>query len=247
MELEAAREAVGCGRRLPLRRATAIPRRSWRPSVDDVRTGAAPGLVAARFQHAVVDLVVATVRRLREETGVGTATLSGGVFLNAFLTAACATALEADGFEVLRHRVVPASDAGIALGQLAVLAHRGRTRPPRKRTGEVMCLAVPGQVLEIEERDGTRIAQVDFGGVTKEVCLEYVPDLQVGEYTIVHVGFALQRLDEQSALETLELFRQMGDLNAEFGDHWGMAAEQAGLPRPDLAPVMSDVPEGDLR
>ena len=68
------------------------------------------------------------------------------------------------------------------------------------------------------------MAQVDFGGVTKEVCLEYVPDLQVGEYTIVHVGFALQRLDEQSALETLELFRQMGELDAEFGDHWGRAA-----------------------
>jgi hydrogenase expression/formation protein HypC len=96
-----------------------------------------------------------------------------------------------------------------------------------------MCLAVPGQVLEITERDGTRIAQVDFGGVTKEVCLEYVPDLQVGEYTIVHVGFALQRLDEQSALETLEIFRQMGELDAEFGDHWGRAAEQAGQPRPD--------------
>ena len=100
-----------------------------------------------------------------------------------------------------------------------------------------MCLAVPGRVLEISERDGTRIAQVDFGGVTKEVCLEYVPDLQVGEYTIVHVGFALQRLDEQSALETLELFRQMGELDAEFGDQWGRAAEQAGLPRPDLAPA----------
>jgi hydrogenase expression/formation protein HypC len=96
-----------------------------------------------------------------------------------------------------------------------------------------MCLAVPGQVLDITERDGTRMAQVDFGGVTKEVCLAYVPDLQVGEYTIVHVGFALQRLDEKSALETLEIFRQMGELDAEFGDHWGKAAAQAGMPRPD--------------
>ncbi len=95
--------------------------------VDDVRSGVEPGLVAARFQHAVAGLVVATVRRLREETGVGTATLSGGVFLNAFLIAACARALEADGVEVLTHHVVPASDAGIALGQLAVLAHRGGT------------------------------------------------------------------------------------------------------------------------
>ena len=95
-----------------------------------------------------------------------------------------------------------------------------------------MCLAVPGKVLEITERDGTKMAQVDFGGVTKQVCLEYVPDLQIGEYTIVHVGFALQRLDEESALETLELFRQMGDLDAEFGDQWGRAAAQSGLPLP---------------
>jgi hydrogenase expression/formation protein HypC len=100
-----------------------------------------------------------------------------------------------------------------------------------------MCLAVPGEVIEIYEKDGTPLAQVDFGGVTKEVCLAYVPDIQVGEYTIVHVGFALQRLDEQSAKETLELFRQMGELDAEFGDQWGRAADQAGLPRPDEAPA----------
>lgn len=96
-----------------------------------------------------------------------------------------------------------------------------------------MCLAVPGEVIDIEERDGTRFAQVDFGGVRKEVCLEYVPDLQVGEYTIVHVGFALQRLDEQSAKETLEIFRQMGELEQEFGNPWRMAADQAGMARPE--------------
>ena len=95
-----------------------------------------------------------------------------------------------------------------------------------------MCLAVPGKVVEISERDGTPMAQVDFGGVTKEVCLAYVPETQVGDYAIVHVGFALQRLDEQSALETLALFRQMGELEQEFGDHWGRAADEAGMPRP---------------
>jgi hydrogenase expression/formation protein HypC len=98
-----------------------------------------------------------------------------------------------------------------------------------------MCLAVPGKVLEIYERDDTLLAKVDFGGVTKDVCLEYVPDLQVGEYTIVHVGFALQRLDEASALETLELFRKMGDLDAELGDQWGRAARESGLPVPEGA------------
>ncbi len=84
-----------------------------------------------------------------------------------------------------------------------------------------MCLAVPGKVLEIWDKDETRMANVDFGGVVKEVCLEFVPDIQVGDYTIVHVGFALQRLDEKSALETLALFQQMGELDLEFGDAVG--------------------------
>lgn len=87
-----------------------------------------------------------------------------------------------------------------------------------------MCLAVPGKVLDIEERDGTRMATVDFGGVVKEVCLEYVPDLRVGEYAIVHVGFALQRLDEESARHTLALFEELGLLQEEFGDPWEAAA-----------------------
>lgn len=80
-----------------------------------------------------------------------------------------------------------------------------------------MCLGVPGRVEEVWEANGTRMATVDFGGVRKEVCLAYVPDLAVGEYTIVHVGFALTRLDEKSALETLEMFRSVGLLDEEFG------------------------------
>lgn len=91
-----------------------------------------------------------------------------------------------------------------------------------------MCLAVPGKVLDIEERDGTRMATVDFGGVVKDVCLEYLPDLRVGEYTIVHVGFALQRLDEESALQTLALFQNLGLLEEEFGEAPDPAGEPAG-------------------
>ncbi|MEV6317755.1 HypC/HybG/HupF family hydrogenase formation chaperone [Streptomyces sp. NPDC051776] len=96
-----------------------------------------------------------------------------------------------------------------------------------------MCLAVPGKVVATEDRDGTRMAQVDFGGVVKEVCLAYVPEAEVGEYVIVHVGFALQRLDEESARQSLELFEQLGLLEEEFGDAWGRAAEEAGAERPD--------------
>ena len=71
--------------------------------------------------------------------------------------------------------------------------------------------------LEIRSERGTRMATVDFGGIEKEVCLAYVPDLQVGEYTIVHVGFALTRLDEASALETLAMFAANGLLDEELG------------------------------
>ncbi|MBU3868590.1 HypC/HybG/HupF family hydrogenase formation chaperone [Streptomyces sp. 4503] len=89
-----------------------------------------------------------------------------------------------------------------------------------------MCLAVPGRVVGIEERDGTPMARVDFGGVVKDVCLAYLPEIQVGEYAIVHVGFAIQRLDEESALATLRLFERIGALDEEFGDAWERAAAE---------------------
>lgn len=92
-----------------------------------------------------------------------------------------------------------------------------------------MCLAVPGRVISIAERDDTLMAQVDFGGVTKEVCLAYIPDAAVGEYLVVHVGFAIQRLDERSAQETLANFEKLGILEEEFGDGFELAARQAGL------------------
>jgi len=80
-----------------------------------------------------------------------------------------------------------------------------------------MCLAIPGKVTRIWESDGKAMAEVDFGGVAKEACLDLVPGLQVGEYTIVHLGFALRRMDEADALLTIQLFEQMGDLEAELG------------------------------
>ena len=94
-----------------------------------------------------------------------------------------------------------------------------------------MCLAVPGRVTGIEERDATRMAQVDFGGIAKEVCLEYLPDAAVGDYVVVHVGFAIQRLDEQSALDTLALFDNLGILEEEFGATVHRR-RPAGRPRP---------------
>lgn len=80
-----------------------------------------------------------------------------------------------------------------------------------------MCLGVPGRVLEVRQEQGTRMATVDFGGVTKKVCLAYVPDVDVGDYTIVHAGFAITKLDEASALETLRMFADLGLLDDELG------------------------------
>jgi hydrogenase expression/formation protein HypC len=90
-----------------------------------------------------------------------------------------------------------------------------------------MCLAVPGRVVSVHETDGQTMAQVDFGGLRKEVCLAYIPDVQVDEYVIVHVGFAIQRLDEASARETLASFERLGILEEEFGDGFELAARQA--------------------
>ena len=95
-----------------------------------------------------------------------------------------------------------------------------------------MCLAVPGRIMRLENRDDTLMAEVDFGGVRKEVCLAYIPDAVVGEYVVVHVGFAIQRLDEASARQTLENFERMGVLEEEFGDGFTLAARQAGVQAP---------------
>ena len=79
-----------------------------------------------------------------------------------------------------------------------------------------MCLGIPGRVVEIYDRQGVTMGKVDFDGILKEVCLAYVPEIQVGDYTIVHVGFAITQLDEQEAQETLALFREMGALEEEL-------------------------------
>lgn len=105
-----------------------------------------------------------------------------------------------------------------------------------------MCLAVPGRVTRLTSRDDPLMAEVDFGGVTKEVCMAYIPDIAVGEYVIVHVGFAIQRLDEASALETLATFERLGILEEELGT--GPEDRQPGAERQD-GPDRPDQPAGE--
>lgn len=82
-----------------------------------------------------------------------------------------------------------------------------------------MCLGIPGKIVEISgEQDPLfRMGKVDFGGILREVSLAYVPEAQLGDYVIVHVGFALHTVDEQEAHETLALFQEIGALEEELG------------------------------
>jgi len=72
-----------------------------------------------------------------------------------------------------------------------------------------MCLGVPGRIVEVQEDGLMRMGRVDFGGITRQVCLAYVPEAQVGDWVIVHVGFAISRLEEEEALETLQLLGEI--------------------------------------
>jgi hydrogenase expression/formation protein HypC len=80
-----------------------------------------------------------------------------------------------------------------------------------------MCLGVPARIIDIHEKNGLPMARVDFGGVERETCLAYVPEAKVGDYCIVHVGFALNLLSEEEARETMELLKQISDIETELG------------------------------
>ncbi len=81
-----------------------------------------------------------------------------------------------------------------------------------------MCLAVPGKIVDIYEKNGLQMGKIDFGGgVLRETCLAYVPEAKIGDYTIIHVGFALNLLSEKDALETLAMLQEISDLGEELG------------------------------
>ncbi len=92
-----------------------------------------------------------------------------------------------------------------------------------------MCLGVPGKVLRIAEGPGgMNMGTVSFGGITKEVCLDWLPEVKPGDYVIVHVGFAISKVSEEEAAETIELLRQIGELD-ELESH-GSAERGRGGP-----------------
>jgi hydrogenase expression/formation protein HypC len=92
-----------------------------------------------------------------------------------------------------------------------------------------MCLAIPGKLIEIAvDANGVRMGRANFGGIVKQVCLEYTPEVQTGDYVLVHVGFALSKVDEAEAERTykaLEDMKQLGELETPDLDPWPDAAK----------------------
>ena len=82
-----------------------------------------------------------------------------------------------------------------------------------------MCLGVPGKIVEVYEANGLRMAKIDFGGVSREACLAYLPETQVGDYVLIHVGFAMNKIDPAEARKALEGLQLMGNNDTEV-DQW---------------------------
>jgi hydrogenase expression/formation protein HypC len=78
-----------------------------------------------------------------------------------------------------------------------------------------MCLGIPGKVIELYESNSMKMAKVDFGGAIKEACMEYLPEIKLGDYTIIHVGFGISILNENEAAETMEMLKQISALGEE--------------------------------
>ena len=79
-----------------------------------------------------------------------------------------------------------------------------------------MCLAIPGKILTTEDRNGIRTGRVQFGGITREICLDFLPEAAVGDYVVVHVGFAISRVDREEAERSYQLLESMGLLQGEL-------------------------------
>lgn len=101
-----------------------------------------------------------------------------------------------------------------------------------------MCLGIPGKVVEIapSEQDGAmRMGKVEFGGIAKDICLAYLPDVEVGDYVLVHVGFAISKLDEEEAAEIFSYIEELGELS-DANDPFAASASPPGEGRTQNAP-----------
>jgi len=95
-----------------------------------------------------------------------------------------------------------------------------------------MCLGVPGKVIEVYDEDGIRMGAVDFGGITRKACLEYAPEVGLGSWVVIHVGFAISVVDEEEAKRSYELLAEMGNL-----EDIDLPQTPEGVPAEDYRPA----------
>jgi hydrogenase expression/formation protein HypC len=91
-----------------------------------------------------------------------------------------------------------------------------------------MCLAIPGKIVEIYEESGLRMGKLDFGGTVRKCCLQCLPEAEVGDYALVHVGFAISIVDEVEAARTYQLLAEMGELMAQIDGEFAQTPESSG-------------------
>jgi hydrogenase expression/formation protein HypC len=92
-----------------------------------------------------------------------------------------------------------------------------------------MCLGIPGEIVEVREDDGLRVGKVRFAGISREVCLDYVPDAVAGDFVVVHVGFAISKIDPEEAARTYRILEDLGatsELTSELSDDGGPPREK---------------------
>ena len=193
------------------------PEPMWQALLRDLVANTPPAVMAARFHKGLARGVVAMVSCLSERAvREPTIALSGGVFQNKTLLEEIARRLRAQGFTVLTQRQVPANDGGLSLG------------PGRRRRSAsfdnwrcAMCLGIPGQIVQITDVKN-QLAVVNVAGVKREINISCVvnedhPVLScVGDWVLVHVGFAMSRIDEDEAIKTLQLLTELGEMQAEL-------------------------------
>ena len=97
-----------------------------------------------------------------------------------------------------------------------------------------MCLGIPGEIIEVREEDGLRVGKVRFAGISREVCLDYVPDAALGDFVVVHVGFAISKIDAEEAARSYRILEDLGatsEVTSELTD-----VTEAGGPPPEKSP-----------
>ena len=208
------------------------PLAMWRALLGDLILKTPAPLMAARFHKGLAKIIVAMTRKLahREDEGgarFDTVALSGGCFQNRILFEEIVRRLEQDNFTVLSHarssrqRRRPCARTG---GDRRRASDRRRNEEPQPRSNQgisAMCLGIPGRIEKIDDT-ARKLATVDVGGVKRQVniaCVvsdEHPVSSCVGDWVLIHVGFAMSRIDEAEAAETLRILTELGEAQAEL-------------------------------